>query len=121
MNLEKFTVKSQEALTIAHQVAIELNHQELGPMHVLLALMRQQKGFVGTLLDTMGVSRQSADDALMEKLHTIPAVTGPGANQTYMSRSLTAVLGEAEKIASRMKDDFVSVEHIFLAALRKRP
>ena len=55
----------------------------------------------------------------MDKLRTVPAVTGSGATQTYMSRGLTPVLTEAEKIASRMKDEFVSVEHLFLAAIDK--
>ena len=119
MNIEKMTTKSQEALNLAHQIAIELNHQEIVPLHLALGLVRQENGFIGTLLDSMGISRQSADAAFTEKLKKIPAVTGSGAQQTYMSRALTAALGEAEKIASRMKDEFVSVEHLFLAALEK--
>ena len=119
MNIEKMTQKSQEALNLAHQIAVESNHQELVPLHLALALVRQDGGFIGTILDSLGISRQAADAAFSEKLRKIPAVTGSGAQQTYMSRALTSVLGEAEKIAGRMKDDFVSVEHLFLSTLEK--
>ena len=119
MDTEKLTGKSQEALNNAHQEAVALNHQELVPLHVMLALIRQQDGFVGTLIDSMGINKLSLENAVSEQLNKIPAVSGPGAEKTYMSRSLTAVLTEAEKRANGMKDDYVSVEHLFLAAIEK--
>ena len=119
MDLEKMTHKTQEALNSAHEIAVELNHQELVPLHLLLALIRQKEGFTGTILDALNIPRQTAETAVIEALRKIPTVTGSGAAQTYMSRTLTGVLSEAQKTASRMKDEFVSVEHVLLAAIEK--
>ena len=118
MDIEKFTRKSQEALSKANSIAVELNHQELVPLHLVLALIRQQDGLIPSVLDRMGIQPVNADEAAMELLRKIPAVTGQGL-QTFMSRSLTAVLNEAQRLASEMKDEYVSVEHLFLAALNK--
>jgi ATP-dependent Clp protease ATP-binding subunit ClpB len=119
MNVEKFTSKSQEAINGCNKIAVEMDHQEVLPLHLLLALCMQQGGLVQTVLEKLGVAAETIQQAIMDKLRTLPAVTGSGATQTYMSRSLTQVLNEAEKIASRMKDEFVSVEHLFLAAIDK--
>lgn len=118
MDIEKFTRKSQEAISTANSIAVELNHQELVPLHLVLALIRQQDGLIPSILDRMGIKPANADEAAMEHLRKIPAVTGQGL-QTFMSRSLTAVLNDAQKLASEMKDEYVSVEHLFLAALIK--
>lgn len=118
MDIEKFTRKSQEAISTANSIAVELNHQELVPLHLVLALIRQQDGLIPSILDRMGIKPANADEAAMELLKKIPAVTGQGL-QTFMSRSLTAVLNEAQKLATEMKDEYVSVEHLFLTALIK--
>lgn len=118
MDIEKFTRKSQEALNAANALAVEMNHQELVPMHLMLALIRQDGGLIPSLLIKMGVQPSAADSAAMESLKKIPAVSGQGL-QTYMSRSLTAVLSEAQSKAAKMKDDFTSVEHLFLACIEK--
>ncbi len=118
MDIEKFTRKSQEAISTANSIAVELNHQELVPLHLVLALTRQQDGLIPSVLDRMGIQPVNADEAAMEILRKIPAVTGQGL-QTFMSRALTTVLNEAQRLASEMKDEFVSVEHLFLAALNK--
>ena len=119
MDIEKLTQKSQESLNGAHERAIEMGHQELLPLHLMLALIQQQNGFVGTIIDAMGVHRDAVETAVIEVLKKVPSVSGPGASQTYMSRSLTAVMAEAGKLCARMKDDFISVEHLFLALLDK--
>jgi ATP-dependent Clp protease ATP-binding subunit ClpB len=118
MDLEKFTSKSQEALNSANAIAVEMNHQELVPMHVVLALIRDGQGLVPSMLAKLGVSGAAAENAAAEILRKLPQVSGQGV-QTYTSRSLTAVLADAERKMSQMKDDFVSVEHLFLAALDK--
>lgn len=118
MDIEKFTRKSQEALNATNTLAVELNHQELLPMHLMLALIRQEGGIVPSILSGMGIQPSNADDAAMEFLKKIPAVSGQGL-QTFMSRSLTAVLNEAQKKAAQMKDEFISVEHLFLACIEK--
>ncbi len=118
MNIEKFTRKSQEALNSANALAVEMNHQEIMPMHVILALIRQSEGLIPSLLEHMGVQVSTAEKSALALLQKIPIVTGQGV-QTYMSRALTAVLTEAQRKAVQMKDEFTSVEHIFLAAIEK--
>ncbi|MFP4164936.1 MAG: ATP-dependent chaperone ClpB [Chitinispirillaceae bacterium] len=118
MNIEKFTKKSQEALTSAQETAVQMNHQELLPLHVLLALVRQQDSLIPSLITKLGVSSTDAEATVSELLRKVPAVSGQGV-QTYASRSLTAVLSEAQRLASKMKDDYVSVEHLFLAIIDK--
>ncbi|HUI90735.1 MAG TPA: ATP-dependent chaperone ClpB [Chitinivibrionales bacterium] len=119
MNPEKFTSKSQEAINGANKIAVEMNHQELVPPHLMLALVMQTGGLVQTILEKLVVDIKDIAEAIIEGLRKIPAVTGSGASQTYMSRGLTQVISEAEKTASRMKDEFVSVEHLLLAVLEK--
>ena len=118
MNVEKFTRKSQEALSGANALAVEMNHQEIIPTHLLLALIRQKEGLVQSILSRMGVQTSKAEEVILDLLNKIPVVTGQGV-QTYMSRALTAVLNEAQRKSEQMKDEFVSVEHLFLAALEK--
>jgi ATP-dependent Clp protease ATP-binding subunit ClpB len=119
MDLEKLTTKSQEAIQSANEIAVEHGHQELAPVHVLLALVRQQDGLVPALLRKSGVDTGRFGSAIAEKLAGRPSVSGAGATQTYASRQLTAVLGDARKLAASMKDDYVSVEHLFFACLDK--
>ncbi|NLG17565.1 MAG: ATP-dependent chaperone ClpB [Fibrobacter sp.] len=120
MNIEKFTRKSQEALNAANSLAVEMNHQEILPLHLLLALIRQEDGLVPSILTKLNVEPLKADSAAMEKLRKIPTVTGQGV-QTYMSRALSSVLNEAVHKTSQMKDEYTSAEHLFIAALEKDP
>jgi len=119
MDTEKLTRKSQEALQSAHTIAIERNHQELQPVHLFAALVAQKDGLVPSLLEKAGVDVAAVDRLIDESLQALPSVSGPGAQQTYMSRALAAALAQAQKIAERMKDDFVSVEHLLLALVEK--
>jgi ATP-dependent Clp protease ATP-binding subunit ClpB len=119
MDLDKFTRKSQDAINAANAACVELNHQEIKPLHLFIALLTQEQGLVPALLAKMDIPVQSAIQAVTEKLRAIPAVSGSGATQTYISRGLTGVLAEARKVADRMKDEYVSVEHLLLALLDK--
>jgi ATP-dependent Clp protease ATP-binding subunit ClpB len=118
MNMEKLTKKSQEALNNANALAVEFNHQELQPLHLVLALIRQQDGLIPSLLKKLDVSVPDAEAAVSALLKKVPVVTGAGL-QTHMSRSLTAVLQDAERKSSQMKDEYISVEHLFLASVDK--
>jgi ATP-dependent Clp protease ATP-binding subunit ClpB len=118
MNLEKFTTKSQEALNGAHAIAVEMNHQELVPLHVVLALVRDRQGVVPAILAKLDIGADAAEKAAIDLLHRYPQVSGQGV-QTSTSRGLAAMLADAQKKALQMKDEFVSVEHLFLAALDK--
>ncbi len=120
MEMDKLTRKSRESLSTANSIAVSLHHQELQPLHLMAALLRQEDGLVPSLLQRIGVSGADAARALETELVKLPSVRGEGL-QTYMSRSLTAVLTEAQKKAASLKDEFVSVEHLFLAAMEKDP
>jgi ATP-dependent Clp protease ATP-binding subunit ClpB len=117
MDLEKLTRKAQEAVSRTQEVAVELGHQEIVPLHLVLALVGQENGVVPSLLSKMGVKPSVVESAINEQLHKLPVVSGAG--QSYASRGFTAVIAEAQKLASRMKDDYVSAEHLFLAAIEK--
>jgi ATP-dependent Clp protease ATP-binding subunit ClpB len=117
VDTDKLTTKSQESLQAAHSLAVECGHQEITPLHLLLGLVRQEQGLVPAIVEKSGATAAALDAAIDERLRRIPSVSGPGATQTYASRSLTAVLTNAHKQADAMKDEFVSVEHLLLAAL----
>ncbi|NLE00872.1 MAG: ATP-dependent chaperone ClpB [Fibrobacter sp.] len=118
MDIEKFTRKSQEALNATNAIAVQMGHQELLPIHLILALLQQEDGLIPSILTKMGVQLSQAEKKANELLMKIPVVSGQGV-QSYMSRSLTAVLTDAQRIAAQMKDEFTSVEHLFLAALER--
>lgn len=119
MNVDKFTRKSQEALNNAHSLTVEYNHQEVNPLHLFLALLKQENGLVPSIIKKSGVPPSSVQEKVIQRLRDIPAVSGPGAQQVYFAKDTIAVLNEAEKTTRKMKDDYVSVEHIFLALMEK--
>ena len=117
MNLEKLTRKSQEALHVASALAVDLHHQEMTPLHLLVTLLEQDGGMVPVIVQKAGGRPSSLSATAHEYLKRIPAVTGPGVGQPAAARSLTAVLNAAFHLAERMKDEYVSVEHLLLALL----
>ena len=117
MNIEKFTQKSQEALSKAHSIAIEHNHQELRPVHLMLALLGLQESFIVSLLQKLAIDLAALTNDINKILKSIPGVTGPGVRQVASSREFSKVLAEAEKIMGRLKDDYVSVEHLFIGII----
>jgi ATP-dependent Clp protease ATP-binding subunit ClpB len=119
MDFEKFTHKSQEAINGAHTLAVEFNHQEIAPLHLFLSLLNQEQGIVSTIIEKSGASASSIREQVSDTLQSRPSVSGPGAQQVYFAKDTSAVLNEAVKIAKKMKDDYVSVEHLFLAILEK--
>jgi ATP-dependent Clp protease ATP-binding subunit ClpB len=119
MDLDKFTSKAQDAINNANASTVAHNHQEIKPLHLFSALLTQKDGLVPALLTKMNLEPAAVNEVVESALQSIPAVTGSGATQTYISRSLTAVLAQARVVADRMKDEFVSVEHLLLAMLDK--
>src|SRR5690606_10081848 len=119
MDLNRLTEKSQAALTAAQQRAVEFGHQEVDCEHLLLALVEQEDGLIARLCDKMDVPRDALTSALVQELQKRPKVSGPGfeAGKIYLSQRLSRVLVEAEKHAKRMRDEYVSVEHLMLALL----
>ena len=119
MNLEKFTERSREALGAAQQIAAGMNHQELVGLHLLAALLKQTDGLAFSLLEKIGVSASALTAEVDQALARLPQVQGPGATQVYMSKEAAQVLQLAEEEANKLKDEYISVEHLLLALLDK--
>ena len=118
MTLQNFTQKSQEAIQDAQNLAIRNNHQQLEQIHLLAALLEQDGGLIPQLLKKMDVTVESLSAVAMAEVRKLPGVTGAReADKIYISNGLNQTLVAAQDTAQRMKDDFVSVEHLFLALL----
>ena len=117
MNFDKWTIKAQEALQAAQNLAQERSHQQLDGEHLALALAEQEDGFVPQLLQKLGVKAGSFTADLDAELNRRAKVQG--ASQVYPSQDFQNVLNAAPKEAKSLKDDFVSTEHLLLALLDK--
>lgn len=119
MNAQKYTQKSLEAIQSAQSIAVEHANQQIEQSHLLLALLQQEGGLIPQLLQKMGITVESLEAAVKQEVSKLPKVTGTGreAEKYYISRQVDAVFTAAEQLADQMKDDFVSVEHLFLAIL----
>ncbi len=117
MDLNRLTQKSQEALAQAQSIALRFGHTETDGEHLLLALLEQEGGLVPRLLQAAGADVSALAKALEGDLARRPRVTGPGAapGQVYVSKRLAGLLESAEREAKRLKDSYVSVEHLLLA------
>ena len=119
MNAQKFTQKSLEAIGLAQDTAIEYQNMQVEQQHLLYALLTQEQGLIHELLVKMKVDTQAMLSDLTFQLANIPKVTGTGreADKIYVAQDVDQALNSAEKIAANMKDEFVSVEHLFLSLL----
>jgi len=114
MDLNKFTQKAQEAIRGAQSLAREHSHSQIEPSHVLLALLQQSEGIVPQIVQKLEANPREMTLALAGELERKSKVYGATA-QVGLSRELTRALDEAEKIAARMRDEYVSTEHLLLA------
>ena len=119
MDPNRLTVKTQEALHDAQTTALRLGHTELDTEHLLLALLEQRDGLIPRLLARADVDTGALRSAVEDALERRPRVSGPGAQgaQPGITRALGALLDAAEQEAQRLRDEYVSVEHILLAML----
>ena len=118
MDFEKYTQKSLEAVQLAQNIARAEHHQQLEQAHLLLALLQQDGGLIPQLLRKMEVTVESLEAAAKAELRKLPAVTGSReADRFYISAGVDAALNAAQSQAQAMKDEFVSVEHLFLGLL----
>ena len=113
MDISKFTEKAQLAISEAQDVAVRQDHQAVDAEHLLSALLQQENGLVPRLLNKAGVHLATLADKLEQKLGKIPSVKG-GAS-TYITQRLNQILVRAQDEAKRLKDEYVSVEHLMLA------
>jgi ATP-dependent Clp protease ATP-binding subunit ClpB len=117
MQLDKFTLKSQEAIQASQGLAESKGQQEIQPEHLLRVLLDQPEGVVLPVLQKMGVGVQPLLQEVDGLLDRLPKVSGSGFGQVYISQKLNKVLDHAFKAAREMQDEYVSQEHLFLALL----
>ena len=119
MDFNKLTQKSQEAFAEAQNKAVTLGHVEVEGEHLLWALLDQPDGLVPRLLQRMDLRPEALKAAVEDELNRRPHVSGPGAEpgKIYVSQRLSRILVAAEQEAKRLKDEYVSVEHLFMALL----
>ncbi len=121
MNADKLTQKSIEAIRSAQTVAIDHNNMQITPEHIVYALASQQGGLIVSLLSKMNIDAERFTRALDAAIDRIPGVTGSGRelDKIYVAPETDRMLNLAEKIASQMKDEYISVEHIMLASFEE--
>jgi len=115
MRFDKFTLKTQEVIQTSQQLAEKFNHQQIEPEHLVRAILEQTDGVIPPLLGKIGVDQRQLVESFEAALEKMPRVSGSGAGQAYISPRSKAVLDKAFGEAEQMKDEFVSLEHIFLA------
>ncbi len=117
-NFHRFTIKAQEALQNAQEIAAKKNHGELKSLHLLAALLEDEQSLVIPVLERSGVNLESLDEQIEVELDRIPPIVSNSAlGQLYLSQELMKVLDQAAKVAAQQKDEFVSCEHLLLALL----
>ena len=121
MDINRFTEKSREALATAQGLAAQYGHQEVDAEHLALALVNQEDGFVPRVLERAGVAPKALVTALEAVLKKRPSVRGPGAEMgtITISQRVAKAIANAEALAKRLRDEYVSVEHIFAELLRE--
>jgi ATP-dependent Clp protease ATP-binding subunit ClpB len=118
MNFDKFTTKAGEAMQGAAQLAGRLSHQAISPLHLLSVLAEQKEGLVPTILQKMERRPETIVARVKEELSRMPRVSG-GSGGTYLTPELRKVIDDAESEAARLRDDYISSEHLFLALLER--
>ena len=118
MNAQKFTQKSLEAIQDVNALYNEYGNAEMGQEHLLLALLHQDGGLIAQLMTKMGIDPNNLERQTRQAVEKLPRVSGGrDASRMYVTSDLQKTLNEAEHAAEQMKDDFVSVEHLFLALI----
>ena len=121
MNIEQMTQKTREALQAAQRIAVEYSNNAVEQEHLLAALAQQQDGLIPQLLQTLGIDANAFAQTALQKVEALPRVTGSGRDpeKIYISNDLDRALNAAEQQAKQMKDEYISVEHVFLGILQR--
>ena len=119
--LDKFTQKAQEAIASSQAIASERNQQQVDTLHLLLALVTQEGGVVPSLIEKLGLEPATVERAVQQKLLTLPQISliFGGMSQVYITQNLNEVLNESIKESKKLKDDYISTEHLLLAIFTK--
>ncbi len=115
-NFNKYTQKSMEAVKAAQDAAREYGNQQIEPAHILFALLSQKDGLTGEILTCAGIDSDGVLLAVSDAVRKLPKVSG--GTQLYLSREAEGVFGGAESAAQKMRDEYVSVEHILLSLVK---
>ncbi len=116
MDFEKLTIKSKEAIQEASRLAIEAGNPEIGPVHLASVLLDDSKGVIAGVLNSLEIDRKRVVNEITGILGSLPKTQG--GTEPRMSRTLIKVLGAAEQIALKMKDEYIAREHLFLCLLK---
>ena len=121
MDMNQFTQKAREALQAAQRIAVEYSNNTVEQEHLLAALAQQQDGLIPQMLTNMGTDPNAFAQTALQKVEALPRVTGSGRdpNQIYIGTDLDRALNAAEAQAKQMKDEYISVEHVFLGVLQR--
>jgi len=120
MNLEKLTEKAQAAVSSAQDIGIRMGHQQLDGEHLHLALVAEEDGLISKLIGYMGGDIKLYVNDLENALERLPRVYGSGVSEMYATRRFNEILLHAEDEAKRFKDEYTSVEHIYIALLKEK-
>ncbi len=121
MDINRFTQNSIAAVNAAQNAAAEHSNQQVDEQHLLYALLKQDESLIKQLVIKMGADANGLESAALEAIEKLPSITGGGidASRIYITSELNAALNDAEKEMARMKDDYVSVEHLMLGLINK--
>jgi ATP-dependent Clp protease ATP-binding subunit ClpB len=117
MRWDKYTVMSQEAFQAAQSKAEELGHQQVQPEHLLWSFLTREENIVGSLLAKIGANKSNILGALETSLQKMPKVQGA---EVFLSSALRQIMSDAQKEADKLKDEYISTEHLFLAMLKDK-
>lgn len=120
MKMEKFTQKSLEAIELATEEAIKNENSQIEDLHINLALMNQSGGLISKLYSLMDIDIESVKRDVKDQIAKLPKLQGEGASNPYASRTLNKILLNAEDEAKSYGDEYISVEHIYLALIKER-
>ena len=115
MRFDKFTIKSQELIQAAQSLASQHNNQQIEPEHLLAAMLSENEGITGAMLRKLGASPGEIAQDVNTAIAKLPGISGTGTGEVYISPRTKAVLEQAFAEATKMKDEYVSIEHILLA------
>lgn len=119
MNVQKFTQKSLEAVQAAQDIAIEYQNNAIEPEHLVYSLLNQENGLIPQLMTKMNIENQSISNSVLSVISQMPKVSGSGRQNgtVYISNEADRILVNAENTAKNMKDEYVSVEHVFISLI----
>lgn len=117
MNIDKMTLKVQEALNDAQSTAVRFGNPQVDVIHLFYALLDQKDGLIPNIIQKMGKDPKTILDVTQSFIEKLPKVSGDGSSSVYATRRIEEVLNKAENIAEEFKDSFISVEHVFTAIM----